>query len=179
MGYTNYWYQYRDFTDNEWMEIVDYFNTLMEKEEYRKLVDIGSKDYFNNYEDQEIYFDGGEGGSCETFVLHKHEPKPRYEGDKTYFNFCKTLELPYDKVVWKMLKFIKLIVLDPTKADFIISNDNGDEIVSISDTVTLDTNLSRENFDHAYKWTTAPQKSRYEIAKSRAINTRHLVEEKE
>ena len=179
MGYTNYWYQYRDFTDNEWMEIVDYFNTLMEKEEYRKLVDIGSKDYFNNYEDQEIYFDGGEGGSCETFVLNKHEPKPRYEGDKTYFNFCKTRGLPYDKVVWKLLKFIKLIVLDPTKADFIISNDNGDEIVSISDTVTLDTNLSRENFDHAYKWTTAPQKSRYEIAKSRAINTKHLVEEKE
>ncbi len=179
MGYTNYWYQYRDFTDNEWMEIVDYFNTLMEKEEYRKLVDIGSKDYFNNYEDQEIYFDGGEGGSCETFVLNKYEPKPRYEGDKTYFNFCKTRGLPYDKVVWKLLKFIKLIVLDPTKADFVISNDNGDEIVSISDTVTLDTNLSRENFDHAYKWTTAPQKSRYEIAKSRAINTRHLVEEKE
>ena len=179
MGYTNYWYQYRDFTDNEWMEIVDYFNTLMEKEEYRKLVDIGSKDYFNNYEDQEIYFDGGEGGSCETFVLNKHEPKPRYEGDKTYFNFCKTRGLPYDKVVWKLLKFIKLIVLDPTKADFVISNDNGDEIVSISDTVTLDTNLSRENFDHAYKWTTAPQKSRYEIAKSKAINTKHLVEEKE
>ena len=175
MGYTNYWYQYRDFTDGEWMEIVDYFNTLMEKEEYRKLVDIGSKDYFNNYEDQEIYFDGGEGGSCETFVLNKHEPKPRYEGDKTYFNFCKTQGLPYDKVVWKMLKFIKLIVLDPTKADFVISNNNGDEIVSISDTVTLDTNLSRENFDHAYKWT---QKSSYDIAKSKAINTKHLVEEK-
>jgi len=179
MGYTNYWYQYRDFTDNEWMEIVDYFNTLMEKEEYRKLVDIGSKDYFNNYEDQEIYFDGGEGGSCETFVLNKHEPKPRYEGDKTYFNFCKTNRLPYDKVVWKMLKFVKLIVLDPTKADFIISNDNGDEIVSISDTVNLDRRLGRDNFDRAYEWTTAPQKSRYEIAKSRAINTRHLVEEKE
>ena len=31
----------------------------------------------------------------------------------------------------------------------------------------------------AYEWATAPQKSRYEIAKSRAINTRHLVEEKE
>ena len=75
-----------------------------------------------------------------------------------------------------MLKFVKLIVLDPTKADFIISNDNGDEIVSISDTVTLDTNLSRENFDHAYKWT---QKSYYDVAKSKAINTRHLVEEKE
>ena len=184
MGYTNYWYQYRDFTDSEWVEIVDYFNTLMEKEEYRKLVDLGAVNWRepfqkSEYEDLEIYFHGGEGGTCESFVLNKYEPKPRYEGDKTYFNFCKTRGLPYDKVVWKLLKFIKLIVLDPTKADFVISNDNGDEIVSISDTVTLDTNLSRENFDHAYKWTTAPQKSRYEIAKSRAINTKHLVEEKE
>ena len=38
MGYTNYWYQYRDFTDSEWDEIVDYFKTLMKKEEYRKVV---------------------------------------------------------------------------------------------------------------------------------------------
>ena len=179
MGYTNYWYQYRDFTDSEWVEIVDYFNTLMQKEEYRKLVDLGAvnkNDPFQQakYEDNEIFVNGGEGGSCETFVLNKHEPKPRYERDKTYFNFCKTRGLPYDKVVWKMLKFIKLIVLDPTSADFIISNDNGDEIVSISDTVTLDTNLSRENFDHAYKWT---QKSYYDVAKSKAINTKHLRKE--
>lgn len=181
MGYTNYWYQYRDFTDSEWMEIVDFFNTLMEKKEYRELVYLGAVNIREPFEraeygDDEIYFEGGKGGTCETFVLHKREPKPRYEGDKTYFHFCKTRGLPYDKVVWKLLKFIKLIVLDPTSADFIISNDNGDEIVSISDTVTLDTNLSRENFDHAYKWT---QKSSYDIAKSKAINTRHLVEEKE
>ena len=182
MGYTNYWYQYRDFTDSEWVEIVDYFNTLMQKEEYRKLVDLGAvnvKDPFQKtqYEDEEIYFHGCEGGTCESFVLNKHEPKPRYEGDKTYFNFCKTRGLPYDKVVWKLLKFIKLIVLDPTKADFIISNDNGDEIVSISDTVTLDTRLGRDNFDRAYEWTTTPQKSRYDVAKSKAINTKHLEKE--
>ena len=167
MGYANYWYQYRDFTDGEWVEIVDYFNTLMQKEEYRKLVDLGAVVHYRpiqaiKYEDQEIYFDGGEGGSCETFVLHKHEPKPRYEGDKTYFNFCKTRGLPYDKVVWKLLKFIKLIVLDPTKADFIISNDNGDEIVSL-------------HCPSRYE----VSKSSYDIAKSKAINTKHLVEEKE
>ena len=184
MGYTNYWYQYRDFTDSEWVEIVDYFNTLMEKKEYRELVYLGAvniREPFERaeYEDDEIYFEGGKGGTCETFVLHKHEPKPRYEGDKTYFNFCKTRGLPYDKVVWKMLKFIKLIALDPTKADFIISNDNGDEIVSISDTVTLDTSLGShkwnlDSFDRAYEWT---QKSRYDIAKSKAINTKHLEKE--
>ena len=192
MGYTNYWYQYRDFTDSEWVEIVETFNNWMANDKYKKLVDLGAIHKNEPFEyvdpkDFEIYFNGGEGGSCETFVLNKYERKPMYEGDKTYFNFCKTKQLPYDKIVWKLLKFIKLIALDPTSADFIISNDNGDEIVSISDTVTLNTNLSRENFDHAYKWTTAfahkkhlrTQKSSYDIAKSKAINTKHLVEEKE
>ena len=147
------------------VEIVDYFNTLMQKEEYRKLVNLGAvnvKDPIQKtqYEDEEIYFHGGEGGSCESFVLNKREPKPRYEGDKTYFNFCKTQGLPYDKVVWKMLKFIKLIVLDPTKADFIISNDNGDEIVSLH---------CPSRYEVA--------KSSYDIAKSKAINTKHLAKE--
>ena len=129
MGYTNYWYQYRDFTDSEWDEIVDYFKTLMKKEEYRKFV------VCTRYRKGRgvLSFNGGEGRSCETFVLNKHEPKPRYEGDKTYFNFCKTRELPYDKVVWKFLKFIKFVVLDPNKADFIISNDNGDEIIKLEE----------------------------------------------
>ena len=143
MGYANYWYQYRDFTDGEWVEIVDYFNTLMQKEEYRKLVDLGAVNKNNpfervEYEDNEIFFNGGEGGSCETFVLNKFEREPKYKGDKTYFNFCKTQELPYDKVVWKLLKFVKLVALDPTNADFIISNDNGEEIVSTSGTVNLE-----------------------------------------
>ena len=136
MGYTNYWYQYRDFTDIEWVEIVDYFNTLMRIEHYRKLVDLGAvngREPFERaeYGDAEIYFDGGEGGTCETFVLHKHVPKPRYERDKVHFNFCKTNELPYDIVVWKMLKYIKFFVLDPTKEDFTIANDHGVEILSV------------------------------------------------
>ena len=148
MGYTNYWYQYRDFTDSEWDEIKTFYEDwffLEDDKLYPKIKDLS--------EPNQIIFEGEEGGSCETFVLNKHEPTPRYEGDKTYFNFCKTLELPYDKVVWKLLKYIKFIALDPTKADFIISNENGDEFVSISDTVTLDTSLGRDNFDRAYKWT--------------------------
>lgn len=148
MGYTNYWYQYRDFTNSEWDEIKTFYEDwffLEDDKLYPKIKDLS--------EPNQIIFEGEEGGSCETFVLNKYEPKPRYEGDKTYFNFCKTRELPYDKVVWKLLKYIKFIALDPTKADFIISNDNGDEFVSISDTVTLDTSLGRDNFDRAYKWT--------------------------
>ena len=145
MGYTNYWYQYRDFTDSEWDEIKDFAYMLS---------DVHSGVCFFVREKTIVINGVSKEYMCEDFVLHKHEPKPRYEGDKTYFNFCKTRELPYDKVVWKLLKFIKLIVLDPTKADFIISNDNGDEIVSISDTITLDKNSKwySEQFDRTYEW---------------------------
>ena len=81
MGYTNYWYQYRDFTDSEWEQIVDGFNNWMENDTFRSLVDLGAvniREPFQRaeYGDAEIYFDGGEGGTCETFVLHKHVPKP-------------------------------------------------------------------------------------------------------
>ena len=129
MGYTNYWYQYRNFSNSEWDEISDFAYTLADNSEKYKINVLEIKD--------RIVINGDEGGSCETFVFNRYEPKPRYEGDKTYFNFCKTRELPYDKVVWKFLKFIKFVVLDPNKADFIISNDNGDEFVSVSNTVNL------------------------------------------
>ena len=109
MGYTNYWYQYRDFTDSEWEQIVDGFNNWMENDTFRSLVDLGAvniREPFQRaeYGDAEIYFDGGEGG---------------------------TNELPYDIVVWKMLKYIKFFVLDPTKEDFTIANDHGVEILSV------------------------------------------------
>jgi hypothetical protein len=123
MGYTNYWYQYRDFTVDEWDEITLFYDLhiVTNHSSYPSI-----KDLTDNSDC--IKFDGDFGGTCETFVLNRYEPKPRYEGDKTYFNFCKTQQLPYDDVVWKLLKFIKCVVLEPSTKDFIISNDNGVEI---------------------------------------------------
>ena len=132
MGYTNYWHQYRDFTDSEWDEITLFYDEHI-------LTDHSSYPRIKNRttSNDEIVFDGDDGGSCETFVLNKRVPEPRWEDDNVTFNCSKTNGLPYDKVVWKMLKFIKFVVLDPSKADFIIKNDNGMNIVSITDVVNL------------------------------------------
>ena len=65
--------------------------------------------------------------SCEDFTLHKNVREPYYKDDKIEFNFCKTRQYPYDEMVWKLLKFIKFVVLDPNDKSIKISNDNGDE----------------------------------------------------
>ena len=64
--------------------------------------------------------------SCEDFTLYKNVREPFYKGDMVEYNFCKTQQLPYDMMVWKLLKFIKFVVLDPKDHTFEISNDNGD-----------------------------------------------------
>ena len=63
--------------------------------------------------------------SCEDFTLYKNVREPLYKDDKVEFNFCKTRQLPYDEMVWKLLKFINFVVLDPWNKQFKISNDNG------------------------------------------------------
>ena len=63
--------------------------------------------------------------SCEDFTLYKNIREPLYKDDNVEFNFCKTRQLPYDMMVWKLLKFINFVVLDPWNKQFKISNDNG------------------------------------------------------
>tara|TARA_R110001592_G_C12987948_1_gene734799 strand:+ start:525 stop:887 length:363 start_codon:yes stop_codon:yes gene_type:complete len=117
MGYTNYWYQKRAFTDAEWSEIRDYFFSSMEVE-----VDL----YISESNDEVLQFNGQGSRCCEDFILYKNIREPRYEDENVIFNCCKTRQHPYDEVVWKLLRFIKFVVLDPKDKSFSISNDNGD-----------------------------------------------------
>ena len=122
MGYTNYWYQHRSFTDSEWKEIKTYFlnrycNTL-----YEVRIDIET-----DIKKDLIALNGVGSESCETFILTKNLSKEPDRDGLEHFNFCKTREFPYDKVVWKLLMFIKFVVLDPKDKSFKISNDNGYE----------------------------------------------------
>jgi hypothetical protein len=123
MGYTNYWYQTRAFTDKEWYEIKTYLlfrHTSFELDELDKEIKISILD------DNIIQFNGkNDRLSCEDFTLHKNIREPYYKDDKVEFNFCKTRQLPYDMMVWKLLKFINFVVLDPWNKQFKISNDNG------------------------------------------------------
>jgi len=123
MGYTNYWYQTRAFTDKEWYEIKTY---LLFRHNSFELDDLDKEIKISILDDNIIQFNGkNDRLSCEDFTLHKNIRKPLYLDDKIEFNFCKTRQLPYDMMVWKLLKFINFVVLDPWNKQFKISNDNG------------------------------------------------------
>ena len=123
MGYTNYWYQTRAFTDKEWYEIKTY---LLFRHNSFELDDLDKEIKISILDDNIIQFNGkNDRLSCEDFTLHKNIREPYYKDDKLEFNFCKTRQLPYDMMVWKLLKFINFVVLDPWNKQFKISNDNG------------------------------------------------------
>ena len=122
MGYTNYWYQHRSFTDSEWKEIKSYFVNRYCNSLYEGRIDIES-----HIKEDLIAINGKGSESCETFILNKNLTREPIGDGLEHFNFCKTRQFPYDEVVWKLLKFIKFVVLNPNDKSFKISNDNGDE----------------------------------------------------
>jgi len=123
MGYTNYWYQSRAFTDKEWYEIQTY---LLFRHNSFELDDLDKEIKISILDDNIIQFNGkNDRLSCEDFTLYKNIREPFYKDDNVEFNFCKTRQLPYDEMVWKLLKFINFVVLDPWNKQFKISNDNG------------------------------------------------------
>ena len=123
MGYTNYWYQTRAFTDAEWYEIKTY---LLFRHNSFTLDDLDKEIKISILDDNIIQFNGkNDRLSCEDFTLYKNIREPFYKDDKVEFNFCKTRQLPYDEMVWKLLRFIKFVVLSPRDDTFKISNDNG------------------------------------------------------
>ena len=123
MGYTNYWYQTRAFTDKEWYEIKTY---LLFRHNSFELDDLDKEIKISILDDNIIQFNGkNDRLSCEDFTLYKNIREPFYKDDKIEFNFCKTRQLPYDEMVWKLLKFIKFVVFSPREEIFKISNDNG------------------------------------------------------
>tara|TARA_R100000687_G_C6408045_1_gene145073 strand:- start:144 stop:539 length:396 start_codon:yes stop_codon:yes gene_type:complete len=127
MGYTNYWYQTRAFTDKEWYEIKTYLlfrHNSFTLDDLDKEIKISHLSWDEN--DHYIQFNGKNAKlSCEDFTLYKNIREPLYKDDNVEFNFCKTRQLPYDMMVWKLLKFINFVVLDPWNKQFKISNDNG------------------------------------------------------
>ena len=101
MGYTNYWYQTKAFTDKEWKSV---------KDEYNYIKDVSNGIIVDESEQNcdEIVFNGKGDLSHETFILCKTpRTKETYKGEDITFNFCKTAEKPYDLAVWHMLFFAK------------------------------------------------------------------------
>ncbi len=99
MGYTNYWNQFRDFTDEEWAQIknqIEYVGAVMDN-----VVIVYGVDF--------ISFNGMGEESHEDFVLSKKQmlsPNDVRMNRPYAFNFCKTAEKPYDIGVWYLLTWI-------------------------------------------------------------------------
>ena len=114
MGYTNFWHQHNDFTDEQWKSI---------KQEYDYIKEV-CKDIIvdETTKTNEIVFNGIGEQSHETFVLKKDAKpfnyKKDYEDQDISFYFCKTAMKPYDIAVRYMLTQIQRIC-----EDFSISRD--------------------------------------------------------
>ena len=125
MGYTNYWYQHEDFTNDEWNKIKVFYHGL-------KMVHGGGEyneanHIFNDEKsgDHNIVFNGTKGQDYETFVLNKFKQDiAYYDGENTSFHFCKTARNPYDAIVWAVLSYARYVKGDRSK--FVVTNDDGE-----------------------------------------------------
>ena len=125
MGYSNYWYQYEDFTDKEWHKIEVFFHGL---NNVYGGVFIEGDDHLIQDETNcgdHIQFNGKKGQDYETFTLKKIANKNiDYDGHNVAFNFCKTNRNPYDAIVWAVLSYARYVKED--RKDFVCRNDDGD-----------------------------------------------------
>ena len=112
MGYTNYWTQPTDFTDNEWSKVkmeADYIRSWSELPQIKKYCEV------EIHKDEIIIY-----GPCESMNLKRHaRTVKRYPDEDVTFNFCKTREEVYDLAVWHLLVACAFI-----KPDFKIRRDN-------------------------------------------------------
>jgi len=126
MGYTNYWYQYENFTDEEWDQIKSFFRGMNSVFGGGGLIENQTIENQTYNQEDNIVFNGSI-APHETFVLNKFKQDiAYYDGDDTAFHFCKTNRKPYDKFVWAVLCFARSVKEDKSK--FKISNDDGDSL---------------------------------------------------
>jgi hypothetical protein len=116
-GYTHYWNQSRDFTDQEWQKILRGAKSIIKKAMAQGIAlaggdGNGKPDLNAKY----ISLNGAGDESYETFFLSKEKDDE--------FNFTKTSERPYDPVVVSLLAMIKKVSSDAVD----ISSDGGDGV---------------------------------------------------
>ena len=121
MGYTNYWYQERPFTDTEWAVIKAEYHYLIGQHELESgmsellFVDETDAHFSVKLHHKEIILNGIGKGSHETFCLYKDGNLERislYEDDDIHYNFCKTAEKAYDIIVWHLLMTARVVAPD-------------------------------------------------------------------
>jgi len=124
MGYTNYWYQHEDFTEDEWMKIKIFYHGLntVHGGGFLQGADHIMQDETSN--GNHIQFNGTKGQDYETFTLNKVANTNSDYGGDVAFNFCKTNRNPYDAMVWALLSYARYV--KGNRDMFVCRNDDGD-----------------------------------------------------
>lgn len=126
MGYTHYWTQYSDFSDNEWEDIKSQTKEILAEFGDTVAGWDGSGDPRIN--DTCVSFNGRDNNSCETFKITKRIKDLQRPWEKEpptkVFSFCKTRGLPYDEVVVRVLAVFKNIGKDKLE----LASDGGMEV---------------------------------------------------
>ncbi len=137
MGYTNYWDQHRDFTDQEWATMMKCADWVVQEADRRGVVLRGwDGTSVPKVTTSDIGFNGNgdTGDDYETFLLEKKQAeKDNWTSQEDYNRegatvFCKTAKKPYDAVVVAMLVIAKTIA--PNALD--IRSDGGDEVFNLN-----------------------------------------------
>ena len=120
MGYTHYWYQDGDFSEDQWSQIrnlswsayenwLDFIHSTDSESELFPLASWDGKN-LPEFTDLDIAFNGRGKDGHESFVLPRCMPDPKEkqpwrvdEGHPDYFAFCKTAQKPYDTMVAAVL----------------------------------------------------------------------------
>jgi hypothetical protein len=129
MGYTHYMTQLRDFTPEEWAKI-QLAASIAVASAIAEGIEIAGWDRkgFPEVNSSEISLNGLGDRGCETFRIDRIKPAKREWDDSPgdeYFNFCKTRERPYDRVVVTILHWIKKVAPDAMR----IGSDGGPEAI--------------------------------------------------
>jgi hypothetical protein len=112
VGYTHYWYQSENFSQDEWEKIaMDTMKALdfCEKSGVEMTSDYDSPEKAEVNDDR-IRFNGVGNLGHETFILEKDQDfgwSQNRELDEAFFNFCKTARKPYDLAVGLVLFIMK------------------------------------------------------------------------
>lgn len=126
MGYTHYYYQYRDLTHDEWTEFTDQVRQILNTD-----VPLAGWDGkgLPVVDDNKVSFNGVEGEGCETCYFQRDlwsaSRDQRISWNKKangpQFEFCKTRRRPYDPIVVAVYEAAKAVAPDA----FDLSSDGG------------------------------------------------------
>jgi len=136
MGYTHYWNQRRDFTDDEWKRVQMGVRNILTSAEVDEIpLGNGMGEGTPVIEADHISFNGlGDDGHETCYLSRKQPPCPEWKSQADYdqrgaFDFCKTARKPYDPVVVSVLNF--LVTEFPSVIS--ASSDGADEGLPVED----------------------------------------------